>query len=288
MIPIPSATRILESSSVGGRILVREWAPRDLPPSAPSVLVLHGLGDHSARHAWAAGVVARSGRRPAGFDWPGNGGSEGVRGDMPAVEESATLLEEMLERLDLHPEGVFAHSTGAFLALAWLGRRPRGLQRLGNLRWLWLSSPLVRPSHGQPAWKIALARSLARRFPRLTLGNGVRARDCYHTGLTLSAESSFAREGGHHRVSLRFATSLLAAEDGILAAAAALPTGLAYLVTHGVEDRVCPPIHAEALVRSLPGARKTCLFASGARHEPFREPEPESFANAVRAWLENV
>ncbi len=283
MTPIPSTARFLDSASLGTRILLREWTPPNRPGSREKVLVLHGLGDHSARHAWAAGMLAGAGFQPVGFDWPGNGGSEGVRGDMPRVMESAALLEEVLESLDADPVGVFAHSTGAFLALSWLAGRDR--RRCGRLRWIWLSSPLIRPSHGQPALKIALARTLARHFPRMTLGNGVRARDCYHTGFTLTAESHFAHEGGHHRVSLRFATSLLETENRILRDAASLPPDLAYLLTQGGEDRICPPVHAESLFQALPGVRKTCLYASGSRHEPFREPEPESFTNAVRSWL---
>lgn len=285
MTPIPSKTHLFQSAALGSRILIREWETPEPGRAADPVLVIHGLGDHSARHAWAAGMLAGAGFRPVGFDWPGNGGSEGVRGDMPGVEESARLLGELLEHLDLQPVGIFSHSTGAFLTIPWLGNTVEPHPRLARLRWLWLSSPLIRPSHGQPALKIAMARILARRFPRMTLSNGVRARDCYHTGFTMTAESHFSHEGGHHRVSLRFATDLLAKEGGILGAAGALPSGLAYLLTQGGEDRICPPTYAEALFQRLPGTRKTCLMALGARHEPFREPEPESFGNSVRTWL---
>jgi len=223
-----------------------------------------------------------------GFDWPGNGGSDGVRGDMPTVEESAALLGELLAAFEVAPVGIFAHSTGAFLVLSWLARQSEANRALGGLRWIWLSSPLIRPSHRQSAIKIAVARALARRFPRMTLSNGVHARDCYHTGFSLAAESQFAHDGGHHRVSLRFATSLLEAEGGILRAASEIPRDLACLVTQGLEDRICPPIYAEALFRHLPGTDKTCLFVSGSRHEPFREPEPESFYLSVRSWIDRV
>jgi len=283
---ISSNSRLFDSKVQGNRILLREWTPSGGRGAAEKVLLLHGLGDHSARHGWAAGMLAGAGFHPVGFDWPGNGGSDGVRGDMPGVAEAAALLEELLESLNLAPVGIFAHSTGAFLALHWLANRAH--PRLERLRWIWLSSPLIRPSHGQPALKIALARTLSRRFPLMTLGTGVRARDCYHPGFTLAAESRFFREGGHHRVSLRFAMSLLETEDRIPGAAAGLPPGLSYLVTQGSEDRVCPSIYAERLYRALPRVRKTCLFAAGSRHEPFREPEPESFTNAVRSWLDRV
>ena len=267
-----------------GRILVREWHQSEGTAGAGrgTVLILHGLGDHSGRHGWAASRLLHSGHRVVGFDWPGNGGSDGIRGDMPLVADAGALIESLLAAKGLEPIGIFAHSTGAFLVLPWLRGRTAPPP---SLRWLWLSSPLLCPSHGQPALKVAFAKRLARHFPTMTLGNGVHARDCYHTGFGSHAEADFSRDGGHHRVSLRFAMSLLSAEGGLLSAVPGLPTHLSYLVTQGLEDRICPPRYAEQLYQRLPGSRKTFLAATTSRHEPFREPEPESFANAVLSWL---
>lgn len=262
------------------RILVREWSPEG--PEQGEVLLLHGLGDHSGRHEWAASVLLGAGFRVVGFDWPGNGESDGIRGDMPTVNESCDLLDEVVGRLGLSPNGVFAHSTGAFLAIPWLASRGRDLP---GLRWVWFSSPLLFPSHGQPRLKVAAAKILSRRFPRMTLSNGVRVRDCYHTGFDPAAESALTRAGGHHRVSLRFAMSLLEEEKRVLDSAGDLREDLDYLLTQGVEDRICPPGFAGSLFATLPPPRRTCLLAAGSRHEPFREPEAESFNNAVRAWL---
>lgn len=284
MNPALSNTTTLDAGPPFGRVLVREWR-RDAETQGAArgtVLVLHGLGDHSGRHDWAASRLLRCGFRVVGFDWPGNGGSEGIRGDMPLVADAGVLIDAVLAAKGLAPSGIFAHSTGAFLVLPWLLRQT---DRLFPLKWLWLSSPLLRPSHGQPALKVAFAKRLARHFPTMTLGNGVHARDCYHTGFGSHAEADFSRDGGHHRVSLRFALSLLAEEPGLLDLVPGLPSHLSYLLTQGLEDRICPPRYAEQLFHRLPGRRKTFLAATTSRHEPFREPEPEAFANAVLAWL---
>jgi len=169
--------------------------------------------------------------------------------------------------------------------LSWLAGEGNRLARLERLRWVWFSSPLVRPSHRQPRLKIAVATALARAFPRMTLSNGVRASDCYHMGRRSAAESDFSSDGGHHRVSLRFATSLLAAEAGLLDRARSLPPGLACLVTQGAEDGICPPECTEGFYRSLNVRVKTLLFVSGARHEPFREDGSEGVTHSVAAWL---
>ena len=98
--------RILASDTLGRYIRVREWLPAN-GISRGDALVLHGLGDHIARHDWAAGLLARAGYRAIGFDWPGNGKSDGVRGDMPTVPETGLFLEEMLEKLPCDPIGIF-------------------------------------------------------------------------------------------------------------------------------------------------------------------------------------
>lgn len=270
-----------DAGPVHGRILVREWESG--PVDRGTVLILHGLGDHSGRHDWAASRVIRAGYRAVGFDWPGNGGSDGILGDMPLVADAAGLIEAILAARGLRPTGIFAHSTGAFLVLPWLAALPK---EIPGPRWVWFSSPLLRPSHRQPALKVAVAKLLARRFPTMTLSNGVRARDCYHTGFDPFAESTFSQAGGHHRVSLRFAVSLLAEEGRLLDLASSLRPDLSFLLTQGLEDAICPPVFAESLFQRLPGRRKTLLLAGSARHEPFREPEPEAFVNAVGNWLE--
>lgn len=279
--PQPSITdRFLTLPATGVRLRVREWHPSG--PERGEVLILHGLGDHTARHDWAASLLTDAGYRAVGFDWPGNGESDGVRGDMPTVVESGRLLEDVVASLELRPTGIFAHSTGAFLALHWLGGRGDALD---CLRWIWISSPLLVPSHGQPGWKISLARFLATRFPRLTLSTGVKPSLCYHTGFDPPLDAALKKDGSHHRVSLRFAIDLLAAESGLHEAVSRIPGAPAFLVTQGSEDEVCPPEYAEALFALLPGSEKCFVLVSGARHEPFREKDHRAVSNAVRSWL---
>ncbi len=282
-----SRTRLFESASVGLRILVREW---DAVPAASegagTVLLLHGLGDHSGRHRRTALLLRQTGHRVVSIDWPGCGASEGRRGDLASVPRMGELLDEVLEALDLRPVGIFAHSAGGFLLLHWLGRRSDKCRRLYGLRWLWLSAPLLRPSHRQPPWKIRVARALVRYFPCLSLGTGVRAEDCHHSDQPRRAEAERSRDGVHHRVSLRFASSLMEHEKALPSLVSAIRPGLALLLVQGVEDEVCPPRFAEELYFRFPSAAKTLLLVSGARHEPLREPDAPGLRPALEAWLD--
>lgn len=271
-----------QSRSLSKNIHLRQWHPAD--GDKGTVLLLHGLGDHVRRHDWAAGLLTGAGYRVIGFDWPGNGESDGVRGDMPTVEEAGCLIEEILQEAGITPSGIFAHSTGAYLLLHWLGGRPALLDRL---QWVWLSSPLLAPTHDQSALKITFARLLARHFPRMTLSTGVKPQDCFHTGFDPLVAGSLRKDGVHHRISLRFGASLLDSEALFSSALTNIVGDLSVLITQGSEDRVCPPAYAEKLFTQLPVTRKALLLVSGARHEPFREPHHEGVSNAVRAWLRN-
>ncbi|MEQ1839757.1 MAG: alpha/beta fold hydrolase [Verrucomicrobiales bacterium] len=271
-----------QSPSLSKNIHLRQWHPPG--GDKGTVLLMHGLGDHVRRHDWAAGLLTRAGYRVIGFDWPGNGESDGLRGDMPTVAEAGRLIEEILLESGSSPVGIFAHSTGAYLLLHWLGGCPA---LLDQLKWVWLSSPLLAPAHNQSALKIAFARLLARHLPRVTLSTGVRVKDCFHSGFDPLALAALRKDGVHRRISLRFGASLLESVSEFDPALTRIRDDFSLLITQGSEDGVCPPVYAEKLFEQLPVKQKTLIMISGARHEPFREPHHEAVSNAVRVWLGN-
>ncbi len=278
---IPIQQRDIHSETIGQRVHVHESSA--LGQSHGTMLLLHGLGDHAGRHEWVARLAVSIGFDVVAVDWPGNGGSPGIRGDIPGVEVAGDLIEEVLAESNSQPVGIFAHSTGAYLLVHWLARRPATLERL---RWIWFSSPLVVPSHEQSPVKIALARKLSRLAPKVSLSTGVGVSDCY----TKESQQRFERfrsmaEGVHNRISLRFAASLLDSESDFWPATEKLPAEVSYLVTEGSDDTVCPFPYAWEFFSKLPGVEKTFVAASRCRHEPFRESTSAGFVNAGRAWL---
>lgn len=248
-----------------------------------SVLLLEGLGDHASAHDPTARVLSEAGYAVLAFDWPGNGLSEGVRGDGPVGGQVSDLLGELAALFKTDIVGVSAHSTGAFLIILELARRPVWA---AALRWVHFSSPLLSPRHGQSAFKIWMGNTLAGIFPKLTLSTGVTDEDCTSYNPYQVGDPAIELEGRHDRVTLRFAASLLAAESALDAAVEALPIDWEYLVSSGSEDEVCPVRYAERFFHLLPGQRKTFYLVSGARHEPLRERESQAYLGAIRCWLQ--
>lgn len=244
------------------------------------ILILHGLGDHFGRHEWAVQFFTGLGYSVIGFDWPGNGRSGGKRGDLPATRAVARLLEEVLTGENIQPDGILAHSTGCFFLIhAWSEK----ISSLQDVRWVWLSSPLLRPDYGQAAWKIGLARKLAKYFPEVSVSTGVHPVDCYH--LHPGEDPVHFREGSHNRISFRAGLDLILEGEKMAAPVYAEALDLPLLITQGADDEVCPPQFAEEFFRRLPAARATMLLIAGARHEPFREPNRAEMLSQARAWL---
>lgn len=271
--------RILHSTTAGTHVHVEHIRAADANCRPSLVLVLHGLGDHFGRHEWAVRLLASRGFEVLGFDWPGNGLSGGKRGDLPGTERVGALIGEILRSESAKPVGVLAHSTGGFFLAKALRECTSGFELL---HWVWFSSPLIEPAHGQPGWKRALAGVAADWFPGLSVTTGVRPVDCYHPAP--GDDPYHFRADSHNRITLRAGADLIRAAESARMVGPP-PISLPVLLTQGAEDEVCPPILAEAFLDSLPSTDKTLILASGARHEPFREPHPEGFLAAASAWL---
>lgn len=253
----------------------------DAPERKGIVVVLHGLGDHIGCHIKAMELFSSFGYQSEGFDWPGNGKSGGKRGDIPGVRPAIRLLTEFIENLDEQPVAIYAHSTGGFLCLPFINRYGAQLP----LKWLWLSSPLLRPTHNQSKLKICAAELLAEWVPELTISTGVKPSRCYHISDFNPIAVSDEFKHCHSKISARFGRDLILWESEAARVATKLRGPLKILITQGEEDQICPPEFAEELFLSIPSTNKSLILMKGLRHEPFREPENGEFIKAVTAWL---
>lgn len=242
-------------------------------------LLLHGLGDHSGAHGWAASLLASTGGEVVAVDWPGCGESGLPPAELPTVEEAKKIIDELIGRKGSVPRGIFAHSTGAFFLMSWLLEH-RDSEEFP--RWVWLSSPLISPEYGQGTAKIALARATVNLMPKLTLATGVTPSDCFHGG---NEKPEWKDPLFHNKVSLRAGTSLLQEAKVIHSSWKKFPNTPSYLITQGWNDPVCPPSFSRELFNRLRATDKTYLLVHDGLHEPFHEKECEPLTNAVRAWL---
>ena len=90
--------RILQTSRQsedGVRLCFQAWEPDGRPRAI--VALVHGLGEHVARHAPLGLDLVGAGYALMGFDLRGHGRSDGLRGDAPSYEALLKDIDSLMD-----------------------------------------------------------------------------------------------------------------------------------------------------------------------------------------------
>jgi acylglycerol lipase len=265
-----------------GLVLLRlHWAAAppltSPPPTAPpiaSVLIVHGIGEHSGRYEHVGAAFAAAGFATEAFDQRGFGESGGRRGHVDRFDEYVDDVQDQL--LELRGQGrpvvLLGHSMGGLVSLLPILQRRDACPDL-----LVLSAPAL--AAGAAADRVRpLARFLGPRLPRLRVHNPI---DVESLGTDLavrarySADPLIATSG-----TLGLLRNVLEQIDWANAHLHRLdvPT----LVVHGGDDLLVPT-RASELLDALPGV--TRWVEPGLRHELLNEPPWASLVERMIGWI---
>jgi acylglycerol lipase len=254
-------------------LLVRKWPAESTTPWA-TVLIVHGLAEHSGRYEHVGDRLAATGADVASYDQRGFGASAGQRAD---VNDWALLHDDLEGRLAAaraaspdRPVAIYGHSLGALVTLGYaLTERPQPDA-------LVLSAPAIAASI--PAWQRFAANALNVVVPRMLIANA------FDGSLLLRDPSVGERYVADpltlRKTSARFAVLAFAEQHRVLDELDRLhvPT----LVVHGGDDRLVPTASSEQLDR-LPWVTRHVV--PGLRHEVHNEPEGLEVVDDIAAWL---
>jgi alpha-beta hydrolase superfamily lysophospholipase len=261
----------------GTPILVRHWLPAGTPWA--SVVLVHGIAEHSGRYEDVGGWLAEAGLEVLGYDQRGFGGSGGRRA---YADRWGQVHDDLAERIAAARAGagerplvLWGHSLGGLIALGYcVSDGPRPLPDA-----LVLSAPALASS--TPGWQRVMARVLTKVAPTLPVKNAF-------DGSVLSrdpgvAERYLADPLNHHSTTVRLGAEALAEQGRVGAALGKLtvPT----FVYHGEDDHLVPTASSERL-EALPGVTRRTW--PGLRHETHNEPEGREVIAAAVAWLRSV
>lgn len=257
----------------GTSLLTRHWPVASGEPWA-SLLLVHGLAEHSGRYEHVGAQLAAAGIDTYAFDLRGFGASGGARA---SVDRWSQLHDDVEERLaavrsidPARPVVLFGHSLGGLIALGYVldGRARPDL--------LVLSAPAI--SGEIPRWQRLLVSSLRRVAPGLRLSNRL------DTG-TLSSDagvraSYVADPLNQHESTVRFAHAAFGEQRRVAAALdrLSMPT----LVVHGGLDRLVPTATSEAL-EGRPGVTRRVY--PGVLHELHNEPAGPKVIDEEIGWI---
>ena len=259
----------------GTDILLRDWAS-DTSIGSPwaSVVLVHGLGEHSGRYEHVGDQMAAAGLDVQAYDHRGNGGSGGRRGHVDRWEQYhddlAQRLAPVRESAAGRPVVLYGHSMGGLIVLGYLlTDRPKPDLVV-------LSSPGLDSTLA--SWKKSLAPTLSRIVPTLAVPNGI-------DGSTLSRDPAVAAAVKADPLATKASTTRFAAEALTEQARVrrdyaglTLPT----LVLHGLDDGLVPA-RASEILGSLPNVERRTY--PGLRHELHNEPEGPAIVGEIIDWI---
>jgi acylglycerol lipase len=254
----------------GTPLHVRRWPPTGEPWA--TVLLVHGIGEHSGRYERTGRLLAGAGLDVHAFDIRGHGLSGGRRVYVRRWEDFLDDLEVRLRavREPGRPLVLFGHSMGALIALTYVcSDRPAP-----DL--LVLSAPPLGAT--VPIWQRSLAPILSRLAPTLLLANPISGDQLARDPAVGTAY--FADPLVQPRSTVRLGGELLKAMKRGRAGLGRLhvPT----LVIHGGADTLVPTPFSEPLA-AIPGVERRVL--PDLRHETLNEAEGPQVVAAIVEWL---
>jgi len=263
----------------GATLALRDWPLAGGVVPRALVLIVHGLGEHSARYAHVAQRLNSWGFAVRAFDLGGHGGSSGAPGSMAddhrLLDDLATVIDR--SRAELAPGTrlvLLGHSLGGLIASRFVSLKLRAVDALV------LSSPAL--DAGLNAFQKFLIATLPSIAPNLRVGNGLDASYLSHDPAVVAAYR--ADPLVHDRISARLARFI--AEAGVQTRALAAQWTVPTLLIYAGQDRLVNPAGSRDFAAKAPGAVVTSHCFEDLYHEIFNEADSAPVFALLQQWLD--
>ncbi|MGI9624280.1 MAG: lysophospholipase [Acidimicrobiales bacterium] len=259
------------TNAAGDPQLRRSWTAEE--PKG-TVLLVHGIAEHSGRYEHVARQFLASGFSVVSFDQRSHGQTGGGQGDVGAFSDLHDDIELRLDELvgSSEPVVLLGHSMGGLVVAGYVLDQQRPQPAL-----VVLSSPSLGPflPRGVQPLAVLVTKVVPGIKIKLPLDPDTLSRDS-RVGDTYMADPDV-----HLRQPLGLVGAMMGAADDV---SGHLPDWTATaLVVHGADDKLVPPESSEVMAQ-IPSVRRESY--DGLRHEMFNEPDgPEVVADVI-SWIE--
>jgi alpha-beta hydrolase superfamily lysophospholipase len=258
---------------------IRWTSPAAEASALPSVLLMHGYGEHAERYHELAQALAAAGYPVCAIDARGHGHSDGRRGHVNRYTDYTRDLLALLSRVEAHYPArkrvLFGHSNGGLIAIQ------TALQVQTRFAALILSSPLLGMRLVVPAWKAFLGRVMSRIIPALSLPSDIPPSD-------VTRDPEIAQRYAtdplvNKNATARYFTEMQAAIAHSFAHASQLT--LPILIMQGGDDRVASAPDTRRFSTLVGSHDKTYNEYPNMFHEIFNDPERADLRADLLSWL---
>lgn len=250
------------------------------PTNNASLVVCHGLGEHSGRYERLTAAARKMGLAVFAMDHAGHGQSGGNRGCIDSFDQLVLAVRRVADIAGqaVGPDKklfVLGHSMGGLIAAITVLRFPELFA--GAI----LSSPALGLAVKVPPLKAAAGRVLAGLLPSLTLDNELNPE---HLSRVPEEVKAYVEDPlVHRRVSTRLFSQMMAQMDEAHGRADRFRTPL--LGFHGTGDRITDHAATRRFVERAASSDKTFKTYEGAYHETMNDVCGAEVVADVARWL---
>jgi alpha-beta hydrolase superfamily lysophospholipase len=259
----------------GVTLFCRKWEPAK--EAIASVVIVHGLGEHSGRYVHVGRYFAEAGFRTIAFDLRGHGRSPGRPVFVKRYLELASDVDSVVKRFSGGPAFLFGHSLGGQLVL-WTAQHFRL-----KVEGLIVSAPWLALAHAPPRWQVFAAKKLNGLIPGLRFSTGIRpetlSRDQAHL------DSLEDLDLLHKFVTIRTYLEAVNAATEILSAPV---IDFPVLFTNGDADGITSWKAAEDYFMRLRAPSKSFKIYPGLLHELHNETERNDVLADYVGWMKSI
>jgi alpha-beta hydrolase superfamily lysophospholipase len=275
--------KLVKRSSVSGQagqLAVYDW-PLPLGPVRGTVLLVHGLGEHTGRYGHVADQLRQWGFAVCGYDHQGHGHSEGVRGTLQTedglLQDLATVIDHVRERPGAQdaPLILLGHSMGGLVVARAVAEQLRYVDAVI------LSSPAL-GTRINPFQKLLLA-TLPKHWPHLCVRNGLNPQLIARDAQTVQRYTLDPLV--HDRISTRLGAWIH--HEGRKTLALAAQWSVPSLLIYAGQDRLVDPDASAAFAARAPASVVHAHCFAPMYHEIFNDTQRQQVFTVLKRWLDD-
>ena len=243
-----------------------------------TILMVHGLGEHSGRYEHWAELFVGQGFNFMSFDLRGHGKSSGKRGHAKSMEilldDIDLVMEKTRELFNGSKVILYGHSLGGNLVLNHVIRRNRPVDALI------VTSPWLKLVKEPSAAVLATASIANKIIPSCAIPNGLNADDLSHNPEVCKKYTTDPLN--HNKISFRLFNEIY--HGGYHALRNVYKINYPFLLMHGTEDKITSPKASENYVMNTT-ARTHLKLWEGQYHELQNEFIYKEVFEYIIEWL---